>query len=65
MASSFLTLRDVAKLLQLSEKSVYRLAQAGKIPGFKAGGTWRFRREDVDGWVDAQIRASRRSKARS
>jgi excisionase family DNA binding protein len=43
----YLTVADVAALLKLSEKTVYRLAQRGALPGFKAGGSWRFRRRDI------------------
>lgn len=53
------TVADVAALLQLSEKSVYRLAQRGELPGFKAGGSWRFRRQDIDAWAAAQLRHRR------
>lgn len=47
----YLTVPEVAELLKLSAKSVYRLAQKGELPGFKAGGTWRFRRRDIDAWA--------------
>ncbi len=58
MSDDYLTLKEVAILLKLSERSVYRLAKDGKLPGFKpGGGAWRFRRTDVETWVDAQIEA--------
>lgn len=54
-----LTLADVARLLQLSERSIYRLVASGELPGFKpGGGAWRFRRADVDAWIDAQVNVS-------
>ena len=55
----YLTVPQVAELLQLSEKTVYRLAQRGKLPGFKAGGSWRFRRQDIDAWVAQQVAQKR------
>ncbi|MBL4771874.1 MAG: helix-turn-helix domain-containing protein [Planctomycetes bacterium] len=55
MPDSYLTLKDVAGLLKLSEKTLYRLANQGTIPGFKAGGSWRFRRTDIENWVAKQI----------
>lgn len=55
MPEEFLTLRDVSELLKLSDKTVYRLAQRGDIPAFKAGGSWRFRRLDIDQWAAAQV----------
>lgn len=50
-----LTLDEVAAYLKAGKKTVYRLAQQGEIPAFKLGGTWRFRRSELDGWIAAQI----------
>lgn len=50
-----LTLDEVAAYLKAGKKTVYRLAQQGEIPGFKLGGTWRFRRSELDRWIAAQI----------
>lgn len=50
-----LTLDEVAAYLKAGKKTVYRLAQQGQIPGFKLGGTWRFRRSELDRWIAAQI----------
>lgn len=50
-----LTLDEVAAYLKAGKKTVYRLAQQGQIPGFKLGGTWRFRRAELDRWIAAQI----------
>lgn len=52
----YLTVTQVAELLQLSEKTVYRLAQRGELPAFKVGGSWRFRRNDIDARVAEQVR---------
>jgi len=41
MTDEILTLKEVAKYLKLAEKTAYRLAAEGKLPGFKAGGSWR------------------------
>ena len=62
MPEPCLTLREVAELLSLSEKSAYRLAQKGDLPGFKAGGSWRFRQEDIDAWMRYGIRAAKTAK---
>lgn len=50
-----LTLDEVAVYLKAGEKTVCRLAQQGEIPGFKLGGTWRFRRTELDRWNAAHI----------
>jgi excisionase family DNA binding protein len=63
---SALTVQDVATYLRVNAKTVYRLAQAGGIPGFKVAGTWRFRRHDIDRWIeDQQRRSIGRRKARA
>lgn len=48
-----LTLDEVASYLRAGKRTVYRLAQNGEIPAFKVGGTWRFRRSELDRWTDA------------
>ncbi len=49
-----MTVRDVAAFLAVDEKTIYRLAQQGKLPGFKVAGTWRFQFRDIQGWIDEQ-----------
>ena len=51
-----MTVREVANYLNVDEKTVYRLAQKGELPGFKVAGTWRFKREDIDRWIEEQKR---------
>lgn len=50
-----LTLDEVAAYLKAGKRTVYRLAAAGKLPAFKLGGTWRFRRSDLDEWIAANL----------
>lgn len=54
MNDQILTLKEVAAYLKLAEKTAYKLADAGKLPGFKVGGSWRFKREDIDRWIEEQ-----------
>lgn len=54
MSQGVLTIREVAEYLKVNEKTVYSLAQKRRIPGFKVGGQWRFRREDLEAWISAQ-----------
>ena len=49
--ADILTVREVAEYLRLAESTVYRLAQDGEIPGRKIGGTWRFLRQELEGWI--------------
>jgi excisionase family DNA binding protein len=51
-----LTLDEVAAYLKAGKRTVYRLAQKGEIPAFKLGGTWRFRRSELDAWIAECIR---------
>ncbi|OOF11735.1 MULTISPECIES: methylation-associated defense system helix-turn-helix domain-containing protein MAD1 [Salinivibrio] len=54
MVDQILTLKEVATYLKLAEKTAYRLASEGKLPGFKVGGSWRFKREDLEAWIEKQ-----------
>ncbi|OZA22672.1 MAG: DNA-binding protein [Hydrogenophilales bacterium 17-64-11] len=49
-----LTIRQVADYLKVTERTIYRLAAAKKIPAFKVGGMWRFSRADIDSWIKQQ-----------
>lgn len=49
-----MTVRDVAAYLNVNEKTVYRLAQRRELPAFKVAGAWRFKREDIERWIDRQ-----------
>lgn len=52
--SHALTVRDVAMLLNVTEKTIYRLAQRNDLPGFKVAGAWRFLEADILNWVELQ-----------
>ncbi len=54
MTDEILTLKEVADYLKLAEKTAYRLAAEGRLPGFKVGGSWRFKKEDVLQWIEEQ-----------
>ncbi len=49
---TLMTLEEVARFLRLSNDTVYRLVNAGKLPASKVGDQWRFRKEDVDAWFE-------------
>lgn len=50
-----LTIDEVATYLKVGKRTVYRLAANGKLPAFKLGGTWRFRRGELDQWIASRI----------
>jgi excisionase family DNA binding protein len=51
-----LTIKEVAALLKLAEKTVYAMANAGELPAFKIRGQWRIRRTELERWMDEQPR---------
>ena len=48
MSKEILTAQEVAKYLRVHPYTVKRLARAGKLPGFKVGGQWRFRKDKIE-----------------
>ena len=50
----FLTTEEVLEYLQVNLRTVYRLIKAGKIPAVRVGRQWRFRKRDIDGWLENQ-----------
>lgn len=50
----FLTTEEVLGYLQVNLRTVYRLIDAGKLPAVRVGRQWRFRRSDIDAWLDSQ-----------
>ena len=61
-SSPAMPVRDVAAYLNVNEKTVYRLAQRGELPGFKVAGAWRFQRSDLDHWIKTQKQAASRAR---
>ena len=48
----FLTLRQVADVLQMSQRTVLRMAQSKQLPAFKLGGQWRLRESELAKWLE-------------
>ena len=44
------TVEEIAEYLRLHPYTIRRLAREKKIPAFRAGGQWRFRKDDIDRW---------------
>jgi excisionase family DNA binding protein len=51
---TFLTTEEVLEYLQVNLRTIYRLIKAGKIPAVRVGRQWRFRKRDIDTWLDSQ-----------
>ena len=60
---NLMTLQDLSEYLQIAERTVYLWAQQGKIPGFKLGSVWRFRKEEIDLWLEERKNDTPRSHA--
>ena len=54
MGEEIFSLEQVAKMLDVSERTVTRQIKAGKLKGFKVGKSWRFRSEAVDDFIKGQ-----------
>ena len=55
MEDDILTIEEVAKYLRVSERTVYDWAQKGEIPAGKIGTVWRFKKSEVENWVNARL----------
>jgi PTS system nitrogen regulatory IIA component len=58
-----MTVEEVAEYLRVSERTVYEWAQKGEIPAGKLGTTWRFKRNEIERWVDRRLTGGRRSSS--
>ncbi|MDA8216492.1 MAG: PocR ligand-binding domain-containing protein [Dehalococcoidales bacterium] len=47
-----LTTRDLQEILQVDRITVYRMLEAGELPGIKVGGQWRFPEQEVKNWLE-------------
>jgi PTS system nitrogen regulatory IIA component len=56
-----LTIEEVAKYLRVSERTVYDWAQKGEIPSGKIGTVWRFKKSEVEKWVNDRLSSNRLS----
>jgi len=54
MPDEILTLPEVAQLFKVAEKTLYTMAQKSQLPAFKVRGQWRFKRRDIDRWIEKQ-----------
>ena len=50
----FLTTEEVLDYLQVNLRTIYRLIKAGKLPAVRVGRQWRFRKRDIDAWLESQ-----------
>ncbi|PIP16464.1 MAG: hypothetical protein COX46_02060 [bacterium (Candidatus Ratteibacteria) CG23_combo_of_CG06-09_8_20_14_all_48_7] len=63
MMETVMTTEEVAKLLKVSETTIYRQAEKFILPGFKIGRQWRFLRKELENFI--QVRSSWKQKLQS
>lgn len=51
---SLMTVDELARYLRMKKVTIYKHAQNGKLPGFKVGSTWRFKKTTIDRWIEEQ-----------
>ena len=63
MEDDILTIEEVAKYLRVSERTVYDWAQKGEIPSGKIGTVWRFKRAEIEKWVNERLSSNTKGEA--
>jgi nitrogen PTS system EIIA component len=61
MDDDILTIEEVARYLRVSERTVYDWAQKGEIPSGKIGTVWRFKKSEIERWVNERLSSNRQS----
>lgn len=54
MIERMLKTKEVAEILGLSRQTVTKMARKKVLPAYRIGGEWRFRREEVDRWLESR-----------
>jgi excisionase family DNA binding protein len=49
-----LTIKEIGDLLRVHPSTIYKLTKKGKIPSFRIGSDWRFRRDTIESWIAEQ-----------
>ena len=47
-----LTIKELATYLKIAEKTAYLFVCEGKLPGFRVGSAWRFKKQAIDEWIN-------------
>lgn len=54
MSDPIMTIKEVADYLKVNERTIYRLAASGELPGFKVGNSWRFKSSELEQYIATQ-----------
>lgn len=60
--NKFMTIEELAVYLRLTEQKLYKLSQRGRIPAYKFGREWRFKKDRIDEWIEEQEVSRKRNK---
>jgi len=60
VGDDILTIEEVAKYLRVSERTVYDWAQKGEIPAGKIGTVWRFKKQEIEKWVNERLSSTQK-----
>jgi len=52
---TFMTTKEVARYLRVDQYTIYRMVTQKKIPAFKIGNQWRFKRSILDRWLKSKM----------
>ena len=53
-SDELLTVDELANFLKLKPRTLYPKLQRGELPAIKVFGRWRFKKSDIDRWIEAQ-----------
>jgi len=48
------TVQELAHYLKMKPVTIYKHVKEGRLPGFKVGANWRFKKSTIDGWISKQ-----------
>lgn len=65
MEEDILTIEEVSKYLRVSERTVYDWAQKGEIPSGKIGTVWRFKKTEIERWVNDRLSSNKPSNTKN
>ena len=54
-----LTVKDVCDLLRVHPSTLYKMIKEGKVPTFRIGSKWRFRKDAILRWMAEKSMQSR------
>jgi excisionase family DNA binding protein len=60
--AELMTLKEVARYLRLSDQTLYKMVEQGRVPALKAGTRWRFRKDEIDAWMRRRAKGVRRGR---